>query len=266
MTGFNGNGRWASLSEDSLPHHLAIIMDGSGRWAKKKLLGRDRGHSQGARAVRRVVTCCRRLGIPILTLYAFSLENWSRPPKEVAGLMRLLHAFLGKELETLMENDIRLMAMGRLEMLPARVREKLLETCRLTDSNKGMILNLALSYGGRAEIIDAVKGLLEEVRAGRLTPEDVDERVFSRYLYTAGLPDPDFLIRTSGEFRISNFLLWQTAYTEIYVTKKLWPEFTEEDLLEALLDFQSRERRFGLTSEQLCQGRRGALQAGAQWV
>lgn len=249
--------RLKGLSSDALPTHLAIIMDGNGRWARQKLLSRVSGHRQGAEAARRVVTFCRRIGLPILTLYAFSLENWSRPSDEVRALMRLLHTYLGKEFNMLMENNIRLAAMGRLEMLPEPVRGKLDETCRATAGNQGMILNLAISYGGRAEILDAVKRIAADVQAGRLSVQGIDEKSFTQYLYTAEFPDPDLLIRTGGEMRISNFLLWQTAYTEIYVTEKLWPDFGEEDLLGALLDYQKRERRFGLTSEQVLTGTRG---------
>ena len=242
------------LSKDALPTHIALIMDGNGRWAEQKLLSRVRGHRQGAEAARRIVTFCGRIGVPVLTLYAFSLENWSRPTDEVRALMRLLRIYLGKEFKTLMENKVRLTAMGRLEMLPSPVREKLVETCRATAANSGMTLNLAISYGGRAEIIDAVKGVAAQVQAGMLSVEEIDEKSFAQHLYTAELPDPDLLIRTGGEMRISNFLLWQTAYTEIYVTEKLWPDFTEDDLLDALLNYQKRQRRFGLTSEQISAG------------
>ncbi len=236
---------------DILPTHLAIIMDGNGRWAMKHKMTREVGHQQGAEAVRSVVTLCRKIGIPVLTLYAFSMENWNRPSDEIDSLMGLLNTFLRKELKTLMDKNIRLMAMGRLSMLPSRVRRRLLSVCRLTRGNGAMVVNLAISYGGRAEIIDAVRRIAQEVSRGKLSPESLDEKGFSQYLYTAHLPDPDLLIRTGGEMRISNFLLWQTAYTEIYVTKKLWPDFCEDDLLRALRDFKRRERRFGLTSEQV---------------
>lgn len=245
------------FSKDNLPTHIALIMDGNGRWAREKRLNRVRGHRQGAEAARRLVTFCGQIGVSILTLYAFSLENWSRPTDEVKALMRLLRNYLGREFRTLMENNIRLTSMGRLELLPEAVREKLIETCQATAGNHGMTLNLAISYGGRAEIIDAVKRIAEEVQAGKLSVEEIDEKAFNHYLYTADLPDPDLLIRTGGEMRISNFLLWQTAYTEIYVTDKLWPDFDEDDLLDALINYQKRERRFGLTSEQILTGARG---------
>lgn len=254
------------LNPARLPVHLAIIMDGNGRWARSRLLGRERGHRQGAEAARQVVTFCRKISIPILTLYAFSLENWSRPNKEVAALMDMLDGYLDKEFSTLMDNDIRLVAMGRLNLLPGRVREKLLSTCEATRENSGMLLNLAISYGGRAEIVDAVKALIEDFQKGKLSHEDIGEELFSRYLYTGHLPDPDLLIRTGGEMRISNFLLWQTAYTEIYVTEKLWPDFSEQDLCHALLDFQRRERRFGLTGDQVSRKRRLSFRPRAGWT
>lgn len=254
------------LNPARLPVHLAIIMDGNGRWASGRLLSRERGHHQGAEAARQVVTFCRKIGIPILTLYAFSLENWSRPNDEVAALMELLDSYLDKEFNTLMENGIRLAAMGRLHLLPGKVREKLLSTCQATQKNKGMLLNLAISYGGRAEIVDAVKRLIQDVQKGKLSQEEINEKLFSRYLYTGQLPDPDLLIRTGGEMRISNFLLWQTAYTEIYVTEKLWPDFDEQELCQALIDFQKRERRFGLTGNQISRQRRAPSRPRAGWT
>ena len=240
---------------ERLPTHLAIIMDGNGRWARRHNLSREKGHERGSETTRKVVTFCRKIGIPILTLYAFSLENWSRPAEEVEALMRLLHLFLKQELKALMENNIRLMAMGQLHLLPNRVRRRLLAVCRITRKNDGLILNLAISYGGRAEIVDGVKRVVEDVQRGRLNCDGIDEKTFSQYLYSPELPDPDLLIRTGGEMRISNFLLWQSAYTEICVSQKLWPDFDENDLMEALIDFQNRERRFGLTSEQIKVGR-----------
>lgn len=239
------------LSPDCLPVHLAMIMDGNSRWARRQLMQRGSGHEQGAEAARRVVTFCRRLGIPILTLYAFSLENWSRPDEEVDELMQLLLKYLDKEIGTLMDNDVRLNPMGRLSLLPDGVREKLLAVCKVTAANRGMLLNLAISYGGRAEVVDAARRIARDVEEGRLNSSDVNEKLFPSYLYTANLPDPDLLIRTGGEMRISNFLLWQTAYTEIYVTEKLWPDFDEKDLCQALLEYKRRERRFGLSSEQV---------------
>jgi len=239
------------FDKDKLPTHIAIIMDGNGRWAKKKLLNRISGHMKGVDAVREVVTACRELGIKVLTLYALSTENLRRPKEEVAALMGLLKDYLLKEREEMIENNIRLCAIGRLEDLPSDVHDVLQETIQKTQPCDGMILNLALSYGGRAEILHAAKGIISDLREGKMKPEELTEQRFSQYLWTWGLPDPDLLIRTSGEFRISNFLLWQIAYTELYVTETLWPDFNREELLKAIADYQSRERRFGLTSEQL---------------
>jgi undecaprenyl diphosphate synthase len=226
-------------------------MDGNGRWAKKKLLNRISGHMKGVDAVREVVTTCRELGIKILTLYAFSIENWRRPKEEVKALMGLLNDYLQKERGEMIKNNIRLSAIGRLEDLPPAVRATLQETMKMTKHCDGMTLNLALSYGGRAEILHAAKGIISDLSEGKMRPEELTEQRFSQYLWTWGLSDPDLLIRTSGEFRISNFLLWQIAYTELYVTETLWPDFNREELLKAIADYQSRERRFGLTSEQL---------------
>lgn len=239
------------IDKDKLPKHIAIIMDGNGRWAKKKLLNRISGHIRGVDAVREVVTACRELGIKVLTLYALSTENLRRPKDEVTALMGLLKEYLLKEREEMIENNIRLCAIGRLEDLPSDVRVTLQEMIKKTEHCDGMILNLALSYGGRAEILHAAKGIISDLREGKMKPEELTEQRFSQYLWTWGLPDPDLLIRTSGEFRISNFLLWQIAYTELYVTETLWPDFNREELLKAIADYQSRERRFGLTSEQL---------------
>jgi len=239
------------IDKEKLPKHIAIIMDGNGRWAKKKLLNRISGHIRGVDAVREVVTACRELGIKVLTLYALSTENLKRPKDEVTALMRLLKEYLLKEREEMIENNIRLCAIGRLEDLPADVMGTLQETIKKTGHCDGMVLNLALSYGGRAEILHAAKGIISDLRTGKIRLEEIAEQRFSQYLWTWGLPDPDLLIRTSGEFRISNFLLWQIAYTELYVTETLWPDFNREELLKAIADYQSRERRFGLTSEQL---------------
>lgn len=243
------------LDKKKLPAHLAIIMDGNGRWAQKRLLNRVIGHEKGMDAVRRVVRHCSKIGIPYLTLYAFSNENWNRPSREVSALMGLLEKYLIKELPDMMENAIRLNAIGRIDLLPASARKTLQHCIKETENNKGMVLSLALSYGGRTEIIDAVHKILEDLNNHKVKPEAIDERLFSGYLYTAGMPDPDFLIRTSGEMRVSNFLLWQIAYSEIYVTNTLWPDFGEDDLIKALLDFQKRERRFGLTGSQIAKGR-----------
>jgi len=239
------------IDKDKLPHHIAIIMDGNGRWAKHKSLSRIRGHMKGIDAVREVVTACRELGIKILTLYAFSVENWKRPKEEVSALMTLLKEYLLKEVEEMLQNDIRLLAIGRLEDLPLEVQQTLRETMKKTEDRTGMILNLALSYGGRSEILQAVQRILRDCQKGKMAAEKINFQKFSDYLWTQGMPDPDLLIRTSGEFRISNFLLWQIAYTELYVTETLWPDFNREELLKAILDYQSRERRFGMTSEQL---------------
>ncbi len=239
------------LDSSRLPRHVAIIMDGNGRWAKEKSLKRINGHIKGVDAVRAVVTASREIGIRYLTLYAFSMENWKRPRGEVEALMDLLYDYLIRELEEMLENDIRLNAIGELETLPQRVYERLLTTMKETSHCQGMTLTLALSYGGRAEIVHAVNSIISDLENKKITRESVSVDSFSSYLWTGDLPDPDLLIRTSGEFRISNFLLWQMAYTEIYVTETLWPDFGKKQLLEAILDYQTRERRFGLTSEQL---------------
>ncbi|MCX8117218.1 MAG: isoprenyl transferase [Desulfobacterota bacterium] len=239
------------IDKEKLPRHIAIIMDGNGRWAKKKNLSRINGHLKGVEAVREVVTTCRELGIQVLTLYAFSIENWKRPKEEVEALMGLLKDYLVKEREEMVQNNIRLSAIGRLGDLPSDVRAALEETMRQTSHCDGMVLNLALSYGGRAEILQAVHRILSDFRHGRIREEEIDLASFPRYLWTGGLPDPDLLIRTSGESRISNFLLYQIAYTEIYLTETLWPDFDRTELIKAIVDYQSRERRFGLTSEQI---------------
>jgi undecaprenyl diphosphate synthase len=226
-------------------------MDGNGRWAKQKSLSRINGHIKGVESVRAVVTACREIGVKFLTLYAFSMENWKRPKAEVEALMDLLYDYLIKELEEMLDKSIRLNAIGELETLPSRVYKTLLKTMKETVHCQGMTLTLALSYGGRAEIIQAVNSIISELENKRITQDQVSVDSFPSYLWTKGLPDPDLLIRTSGEYRISNFLLWQMAYTEIYVTETLWPDFGKQELLEAILDYQSRERRFGLTSEQL---------------
>jgi undecaprenyl diphosphate synthase len=239
------------LVKEKLPRHLAIIMDGNGRWAEQRLLDRVAGHRQGAESVRTVVRACREIGIAYLTLFAFSAENWSRPQPEVEALMTLLKDYLVTELREMLANNIRLLAIGDLSRLPKEVVSALNETMKLTAAATGMTLTLALSYSGRDDIIQAIRRITANSRDGNLTPEDIDEGLFSKYLWTASLPDPDLLIRTSGEVRISNFFLWQLAYTEIYVTPNLWPDFKKEDLIQALLSYQDRERRFGLTSEQI---------------
>jgi len=226
-------------------------MDGNGRWAKKRSLNRIRGHREGAESVRDIVRACREIGIAVLTLYAFSSENWQRPQKEISALMSLLKEFLRSELAEMMENNIRLNAIGQIEKFPNDVLEVLQEVMDMTRKNHGMILNLALSYGGRDEIVAATQKIAAEIQAGRLQPEEITKEVFSNYLYTKGMPEPDLLIRTSGEMRLSNFLLWQIAYTEIFVTSTLWPEFRRGELIQILHDYQKRERRFGMTGEQI---------------
>ena len=234
---------------DRLPRHIAIIMDGNGRWARSRSLPRVAGHRAGIAAVRDVVETSARTGIEVLTLYAFSLENWKRPRLEVNTLMSLLREYLRKELKTLQEHDIAFNVIGRIEELSEPVRRDLEETRAATRANRGLLFNIALSYGGRAEIVDACNRLLRErgTAAGPRPggPEPIDEETFARYLYTAGQPDPDLLIRTSGELRISNFLLWQIAYSELWVTETLWPDFRRGELLQAIVDFQKRERRYG---------------------
>lgn len=236
---------------EKLPAHIAIIMDGNGRWAEKHMLGRIAGHRKGAESVRITVRTCSEIGVRYLTLYAFSVENWLRPSDEVAALMELLEAYLRTELSELLENDIRLTTIGNISALRLPVKEILLDAIEKTANNKGMVLNLALSYGSRDEIVEAVKRILMDVREGKLQVQDVSKELFSNYLYTSDMPDPDLLIRTSGEYRLSNFLLWQSAYTEFYFTDVLWPDFREKHLIAAIADFQSRERRFGLTSKQI---------------
>ena len=239
------------IDKEKLPRHIAIIMDGNGRWAKKKNLNRISGHIKGVDAVREVVTFCRELGIKVLTLYAFSKENWQRPKDEVGALMGLLKEYLLKEREEMLKNNFRLSAIGRLEDLPADVLTTLRETIKETEKCDGMILNLALSYGGRSEILHAVREIVSDLKKGKIREDEIDMSSFSKYLWTRELHDPDLLIRTSGEFRISNFLLYQIAYTELYLTETLWPDFNREELLKAIADYQLRERRFGLTSEQI---------------
>lgn len=226
-----------------LPVHIAIIMDGNGRWAKKRSMPRVAGHRAGVDPVRTSVETCARLGIDSLTLYAFSVENWKRPRTEVETLWRLLRFYLKHELNELMRNNVRFQAIGRIDELPAIIRQDLQETTDATARNTGLRLNLAINYGGRAEIVDAVRAMVDKARRGEAV--EVTEESLSANLYTAALPDPDLLIRTSGEMRVSNFLLWQIAYAELYVTETLWPDFSRADLLTAILDFQRRERRFG---------------------
>ena len=244
------------LIKTKLPRHLAIIMDGSGRWAEKRSLDRLAGHQKGAESVRSIVRASREIGVPYLTLFAFSSENWSRPPVEVEALWILLKDYLHSELQEMLGNDIRLLAIGDLNRLPKDVASTLTETIKQTSQATAMTLTLALSYGGRDDILQALRRIMVNCREGTLAPEEINESLFSKYLWTANLPDPDLLIRTSGEIRISNFFLWQLAYTEIYVTPTFWPDFDKEELIKALLSYQERERRFGLTSEQIKAGDR----------
>src|SRR5260221_6750680 len=240
-----------ALDPARLPEHIAIIMDGNGRGANRRSLPRVAGHKAGIGPVRSTVESCGRLGIKALTLYAFSVENWKRPRAEVETLWRLLRFYLRRELPELQKNDIRLEAIGRLDALPAPVRTELEAAMEATSLNRGLLVNLAINYGGRAELVDAVNAILDAARrSGKLSALRIDEETISANLYTSRTPDPDLLIRTSGEMRISNFLLWQIAYAELYITDTLWPDFGRTDLLKAILDFQKRDRRFGgLTNE-----------------
>ncbi len=235
----------SNLDPNKLPRHVAIIMDGSGRWAKKRALNRVRGHEEGAESVRDIVRASREIGIKWLTLYAFSEENWARPKYEVEALMKLLRKFLKSELNEMLENGIRFETIGRIHKLPADIQRVIQEIKAKTSSNDKMVLILALSYGGRQELNDAFQKIGGEIKAGRLNPEDITEELISSSLYTADIPDPDLLIRTSGEQRISNFLLWQIAYAEFYITPTLWPDFRKEEYLGAIQAYQKRERRFG---------------------
>ena len=235
-----------AIAGSRLPAHIAIIMDGNGRWAGRRLLPRVAGHKAGVGPVRSTVETCARMGIKALTLYAFSVENWKRPRHEVETLWRLLRYYLKQELGNLQKNDIRLQAIGRLAALPAEVRRELESVVEATSANRGLVVNLAINYGGRAEIVDAVNSILEMARLdGSLASLKLDEERIAANLYTASCPDPDLLIRTSGEMRISNFLLWQIAYAELVVTETLWPDFTQTDLLQAVLEYQKRDRRYG---------------------
>jgi len=238
---------------NKLPSHIAIIMDGNGRWAKQRGLLRNVGHEKGTKSVREVVETCAEMNINFLTLYAFSTENWNRPKLEVELLMRLLVSSLRKEIKTLQDNDIKLNAIGNLELLPKKVNRELMDVISATKNNTRMTLTLALSYGSREEIIKTVKEISLKVKNNLISRDDIDESVINNHLYTQNLPDVDLLIRTSGEQRISNFLLWQLAYAELYFTEILWPDFTKTHLFEAILNYQNRERRFGKTSEQLKQ-------------
>ncbi|PIS27727.1 MAG: hypothetical protein COT43_08915 [Candidatus Marinimicrobia bacterium CG08_land_8_20_14_0_20_45_22] len=240
-----------------LPRHIAIIMDGNGRWAKQKGLPRVAGHNEGINSVREITRECGKLGIQVLTLYTFSIENWSRPMSEVSALMKLLLKTIQNEIEELHRNNVKLTLIGHLQDLPKGPYRGLLSGVEKTKNNTGLNLNLALSYGSRAEILDSTRSIAQKVLQGEIKIDEIDDNLFSDHLYTAGKPDPDLLIRTSGEFRISNFLLWQLAYTEIYVTPVFWPAFRSRELFAAIADYQKRERRFGMTSEQLTKNRSG---------
>ena len=239
------------LDLTQMPRHIAVIMDGNGRWAKKKLLPRIQGHWEGIKTVDRIVSLCRKLDIEALTLYSFSDENWNRPPVEINTLMKILDHYLNKELERMKNENIRFHTIGQVEELPLEIQKLLAHAKNYTSDCEGMTLTLALSYGGRQEILKSVQQIANKVRTGELRVEDIDYSVFESFLQTNSLPELDLLIRTSGEMRISNFLLYQIAYTELHYTKVLWPEFKEEDLLRAIIDFQKRERRFGMTQEQI---------------
>jgi len=240
-----------SIDPKKIPKHVAIIMDGNGRWARKKAINRIRGHEEGTESVRVIVRTSRDIGISWLTLYAFSEENWKRPSLEIKALMGILKQFLKSELEEMQENGIRFQTIGRIDKLPEDVQALVRETVEKTSQNRDMVLCLALSYGARQEISDAFRKIAESIESGDMTSEDITDLLISKFLYTNGMPDPDLLIRTSGEYRISNFLLWQIAYTEIYITPVLWPDFRKEDYLLAIEEFQKRERRFGAISDQL---------------
>ncbi|MBI3805832.1 MAG: isoprenyl transferase [Nitrospirae bacterium] len=252
----------ALVDHQNLPEHVAIIMDGNGRWAAERYLPRIAGHRRGIQSVREIVTFSREIGIKVLTLFAFSNENWNRPSTEISQLMMLLERYLKQELKTMTENQIRFRAVGQIERLPGSVLRMIRSVEEKTAKHEKMTLILALSYGGRSEIVDAVRRVVEDVQQEKLSMKDLDEQTFSHYLHTQEVPDPDLMIRTSGEVRISNFLLWQLAYTELYFTQTYWPDFRRKDFLLALLDYQARERRFGLVKEQVANPN-GAGKGGA---
>lgn len=239
---------------DRVPRHVAMIMDGNGRWATERGLERNAGHREGIESVREMIRACRDYGVDTLTLYAFSIENWNRPRGEVSELMRLLEEYLETELEEVMEHRARVLSIGRLDRLPPSTRKAVSRAVERTAKNEGMKLVFALSYGGRAEIVDAARRIARDAEAGKIDPEGLDEKGFASYLYAPEVSDPDLLIRTGGEQRISNFLLWQIAYSELHLSDRMWPDFRRADFEEAILDYQRRERRFGLTSEQVQTG------------
>ena len=238
------------IDTHNIPRHIAIIMDGNGRWANTKGLPRIAGHREGVRTVRKITEICGELNVKILTLYTFSSENWNRPATEVSALMKLLMSSLSREVKDLMKNNVRFTVIGNINELEFNIQNELVDAIHKTKNNTGLNLNLALSYGSRQEILFAVKKLIDKVSKGEIKVDEIDESVFSKLLYTRNIPDPDLLIRTGGEFRISNFLLWQIAYTEIHVTDTSWPSFGKKELTEAIYEYQNRDRRFGKISEQ----------------
>jgi undecaprenyl diphosphate synthase len=240
-----------NINSENLPQHIAVIMDGNGRWAKKKGARRVFGHKNAVKAVRDVTEASAELGIKYLTLYAFSTENWSRPKAEVEALMKLLVSTIRKEVKTLVKNNVKLQSIGNRNDLPKVCQRELAEAIELTKDHTGLTLTLALSYSGRWDIVNAVKDIAHDVKSGKVDPGNIDTNLFSKYLSTDSMPDPELMIRTSGEMRVSNFLLWQLAYSEIYISPILWPDFRREHLYEAIMDYQTRERRFGKTSEQV---------------
>jgi undecaprenyl diphosphate synthase len=247
-----------------IPAHIAVIMDGNGRWAVGRSLPRVAGHREGVKSVRDIVEACGQLGVGYLTLYAFSTENWNRPREEVSTLMRLLLNSLREETDRLHRNNVRLTAMGDIEKLPQKVQAKLHETISVTKNNTGLTLNLALSYSGRWELMKALKEIACRIQRGELSPDDIDESLIGKHLLTAGMPEPDLLIRTGGEYRVSNFMLWQLAYSELYISERYWPDFRRPDLYDAIRDYQHRERRFGLVSEQIRKRKNGGEKSFAE--
>ena len=235
----------------NIPQHVGIIMDGNGRWARRKGLPRVAGHNEGVNSVEAVVEACGEIGIDYLTIYTFSEENWRRPSWEVASLMQLLVTTINRKIKRLMEQNVKILTIGHLEKLPDYAQKAMLKAMAMTEHNTGLTLNVALSYGGRQELVDCFKKMLDEIKQGRLAANEIDETIIARYLYTANQPDPDLVIRTGGERRISNFLLWQIAYAEIYFTRTPWPEFRKSHFVDAIWDYAHRERRFGMVSEQL---------------
>lgn len=233
------------VDKNKLPVHIAVIMDGNGRWAKRRALPKIMGHRQGVKTVKKIVRACSELGVKVLTLYTFSTENWKRKEEEVRELMSLLLWTIQKEVKALDRNNVKVIISGDLKKFGSRLQKTLKDSVNLTEKNNGLVLNIALNYGARQELVQACRRIAKKVIDGKLKVEDIDERLLEEHLYTAGLPDPDLLIRTSGELRVSNFMLYQIAYTEIYSTRVLWPDFNEDDLYEAIIDFQKRERRFG---------------------